>query len=191
MIHVIKQDEIVRNKFHSGRSRKLWLGKVKEIIIHGTGGGGTLGWVQGGGRAEQYYRGVALFHYLIERDGSIWEIIDPDRWVYHSCRGKKDRNSIGIEMENLTRNNRGTYTEEQYASLMWLTFEYLMERYPKASIIMSHKRAWQKNSRGRRSKECPGIGFNWSILEKYMKDNSIRYDHDVRYESYWGVKKLT
>jgi N-acetyl-anhydromuramyl-L-alanine amidase AmpD len=186
----IEKDHIVRSKFHRGKSRKAYRGKVKEVVIHGTAGGGTLEWVRNGGRAEQYYKAVGLFHYLIERDGEIWEIIDPDRWTYHSCRGNRDKNSIGIEMENPDRQNRGHYTDAQYESLHWLIYEYLMDRYPSISVIMSHKRAWQKVSKGRRWKECPGVAFEWSRLEEYMYNNNISYDHNPAYESYWHVKKV-
>jgi len=185
----IKKDTIIRSKFHKGKSRTAWLGKVKEIVVHGTGGAGTLNWVRSGGRAREYYKAVALFHYLIQRDGTIWEIIDPDRWVYHSCRGSKDKNAIGIEMVNTAYDNSDEYTEEQYESLNWLMFEYLMNRYPDIKVIMSHKRAWQKNSRGRRWKECPGPGFDWRKIEDYMKFHNIKYQHDDRYESYWGLEK--
>jgi len=185
----IKYDSIIRNKYHQGFIRPPLIGIVKEVIIHGTAGGGTLGWMRSGGRAEQYYKGIALFHYLIERDGTIWEVIDPERWVYHSCRGGKDRNSIGIEMENTTRDNSGEYNEEQYLSLFWLIFEELMGRFPDIGVLMSHKRAWQKNSNGRYWKECPGTGFDWAKLEAFMNDNSISFAHDPNYESYWNVRK--
>ena len=184
----IKKDHVVRNKFHRGFSRK-W-GKVKEIIIHGTGGGGTLEWVRSGGRAHQYYMGVALFHYLIQEDGTIWEIIDPDRWVYHSCSGRKDRNRIGIEIVNRSRSNSAPYSDKQYESLYDLVFKYLMDRYPSINTIMSHKRAWQKASRGRRWKECPGPKFDWKRLERVMVARGFTYKHHPRFESYWNIRKV-
>ena len=184
----INIDTIIRNKFHEGFTRKL--GGPKEIIIHGTGGGYTLEWMRNGGRAEQYYKGIGLFHYLIERDGKIWEIIHPDRWVYHSSRGRKDRRSIGIELENHSRTNQWDYSEAQYNSLFWLSFKYLKEMYPKIDVIMSHKRAWQKASGGKKWKECPGPAFDWKVLEKYMDENKMTYAHDDRFESYWGIRNV-
>ena len=175
---------IVRKKFHSGFTRKF--GDVNEVVIHGTGGGGTLEWVRSGGRADQYYRGVALFHYLIERDGKITEVIDHERWVYHSSTGKHDRHTIGIELVNTSPSNASGYTEKQYRSLFWLIFVFLMKRHP-ISVIVSHKRAMEKASKGRWSKNCPG-NFDWRELEKYMMNKGVQFDHDRRYESYWAIK---
>ena len=185
----IREDGVIRSKFHSGKSRKAYLGKVKEVVVHGTGGGNTLEYVRNGGRADLYYDAIALFHYLIESDGTIWEIINPDRWVYHSTRGSKDKNSIGIEMENLSRDNSADYSQEQYMALHWLIFEYLMDRYPKLDVIMSHKRAIEKRYNGTRTKQCPGTGFNWNKLASYMQDRDISYEHLPGYESYWRIRK--
>lgn len=186
----INKDNIIRRKFHAGYRRRSYRGdKVKEIVIHGTGGGGTLNWVRHGGRADEYYRGVALFHYLIQRDGKIWEIIDPDRWVYHSSSRRKDANRIGIEVVNLDYGNRGPYENVQYESLNWLMYEYLMERYPSIHVILSHRRSMEKYSKGRRTKNCPGEGFEWDKVEEYMDINGISYKHINGIESYWGICK--
>lgn len=184
----INIDNIVRNKYHKGFTRKL--SKPKEIVIHGTGGGYTLEWIRNGGRAEEYYKGIALFHYLIERDGKIWEIIHPDRWVYHSSRGRADRKSIGIELENFSVTNQWDYSDAQYAALFWLSLDYLRTLYPTIDVIMSHKRAWQKVSNGKRWKECPGPAFNWKRIEDYMDEMNLAYDHDGRYESYWNIRNI-
>lgn len=189
-IPTIHQDTEIRGKFHNGKSRKAFLGSVKEVVIHGTGGGGTLEYVRGGGRAEYYYKGIALFHYLVETDGTIWEIIDPDMWVYHSTRGIDDRNSIGIEIENPDRLNRAEYKKEQYDSLNWLIYKHLMGRYPKIDTILSHRRAIEKRYNGTRTKECPGKGFDWSKLEDYMTKNFISFQHFPGIESYWNIKDL-
>jgi len=187
----IIKDTFIREKYHSGFSRKRTLSKVSEVVIHGTGGGYTLEWMRGGGRAEQYYKGIALFHYLIDRAGVIWEIIDPDRWVYHSSRGRMDRRSIGIELENYSRTNEWDYSDFQYDSLLWLVFNHLRPLYPDLNVIMSHKRAWQKVSGGKYTKECPGPAFDWDKIEKFMHSKSLTFDHDPRYESYWNIRDIT
>ena len=127
-------DEKIREKWHRGFSRGE---PVSEIIIHGTGGGGTYNYVLGGGRAELYIRGVALFHYLVERDGKIIEVIHPKRWVYHSSSGKHDEVTIGIELLNPDIHNKGFYTNEQYKSLFYLMFDKLMLDFPTINIIRS------------------------------------------------------
>lgn len=185
----IYKDEVVRSKFTRGKHR--WGRKVNEIVLHGTAGGSTLNFVRNatGTRAHRYRHNVGLFHYLIQRDGDIWEIIDPDRWVYHSQRSSKDSHTIGIELVNLDYGNRGDYTDKQYDSLDYLIFGHLMEEYPKISIIMSHTRSYQKYVGGNRRLPCPGPGFEWDILEKSMDSRGYSYDHHPAYESYWNIAK--
>lgn len=182
----IHRDTMIRTKFHPGFERSK---PVSEIVIHGTGGGGTLRYVRMGGRAEEYHRGVALFHYLIERDGTITEIIDPRRWVYHSSRGKADENTIGIELENLDFGNLGDYEAAQYRSLLWLIFEHLMKEYPSIDVIMSHSRSYEKyNGKKKTGVPCPGPEFEWNIVEDEMISRGYMFEHDRRYESYWHIR---
>ena len=184
----IIKDSSIRDKFHKGFKRTRG---PSEIIIHGTGGGhsakGLLRWMMQGERGKLYYRGIALFHYLIDRNGEITEIIDPDLWVYHSSSGKHDERTVGIELMNPYIDNGGYYTQEQYDSLMQLIFDELMERYSIDSI-MSHGRAKQKFSG--EYKKCPGSAFEWIALEEEMKSRDISYNHKEGLESYWNIHSV-
>lgn len=159
----IVKDEIIRTKFHSGFDRG---GKVvKEITTHATGGGGTLGYVQGGGRAELYVKGVALFHYLINTAGVVTEIIDPDKWAYHSSSGNHDAETIGIEIEKPSSTNSGKPNVQQMKSYIEL-IEYLRGRFPTIISIATHdyNRAFFSQLP---PKPCPG-DFDWSpVMEKF------------------------
>ena len=104
-------DTKIRDRWHSGFDRER---SPDTIVLHGTAGPGTYQWVLGGGRKKLYKKGVALFHYLIERDGKIIEIIDPDKWVYHSSAGDIDERTIGVELLNPEKNNEDQYTNAQY-----------------------------------------------------------------------------
>jgi N-acetyl-anhydromuramyl-L-alanine amidase AmpD len=161
-------DDKIRNKWHSGFTRYT---KPNELVIHGTGGGNTYDWVLNGGRAKQYVKGVALFHYLIDLQGVTTEIISPDRWVYHSSSGWHDRRTIGIELINLDSNNERAYNELQYVALYDLIIE-LYERYP-IKYITSHARNKKEYSQG--IKECPG-NFDWDRLEQWFVDAGFIYE---------------
>lgn len=188
----IKIDTVMRTTYHRGFARP---GNITEIIIHGTGGPGNLRgaihWFRSGERGKEYRQGNALVHYLIELDGTIWEMIDPTRYVRHSCRGNLDRQSIGIEITNPDPQNGNGYefTDAEYDSLNWLVFEYLIPRFPTITTIMSHKRAWQKFTNGMQWKECPGKRFKWGVVESYMKKRGYAYDHLNGFESYWNIRR--
>lgn len=188
----IIKDYAIRSKWTHGTPRNP--DKVNTIVYHGTGGGGTYNYVLSGVRFKtmprnKYYDGIGLFHYLIERNGQIIEVIDPDNRVFHSSRGMKDDYTIGIELVNQDSNNANGYTKKQCDSLFWLTFDVLYVQYP-ISIIMSHKRSIQKYSPRSGVKECPGKGFDWKLLEQEMYNRDLSYQHDTNYESYWKIGKL-
>lgn len=184
----IHKDTSIREIWHRGFERDS---DPDTIVIHGTGGGGTYGYVARGGddsnTKRKYRRGVGLFHYLIERSGKIIEIIDPDRWTHHSHRGQRDKHTIGIELVNNRRNNSGDYTKDQYDSLFYLVFFYLMKKYH-ISVIMSHKRSMIKYVPQKKPKDCPGPNFDWKKLEKQMRILDIKYKTSGQ-ESYWGISR--
>jgi len=184
----INIDLSIRSKWHIGYKRES---SLSTIVVHGAGVVDSvenlISWMLDGERKKEYIKGVALFHYAIDRNGEITEIIDPKFWVYHSSCGKQDERTIGIELINGSPNNENTYTKEQYESLFWLIFDKLMEDYPSITAIASHWRMKEKFSGGYK-KNCPG-NFDWDELEVYMENHGYDYTHDERYESYWGIKK--
>lgn len=163
----IQQDLRLREKYTQGFARTK---PVKYITVHGTGGGSSaarlLKWMlkPGKQREDWYKRGIALFHYIIDRDGSIIELIDPDKWVYHASVGKWDAGSIGIELMNPKSDNSGDYTSMQYRALTFLCKE-LIYKYP-IEKIYSHKYAKEVIAK-RGSKNCPG-NFNWKKFSKEL-----------------------
>ena len=187
------KDKYIRNKFHKGFKRKS---PPNTIIIHGTGGTGTYKWMKKGERGNNYRKGISLFHYLIERDGRIINIIDPNRWVWHSHAGwytdkngkriQRDASTIGIELENTSSKNLNDYTEEQYASLMILLFNDLMIKYD-IDIIMSHSRSYKKYLKKTKPLACPGPKFKWNKLINQLKANNYSYNDKTK-ESFWGIK---
>jgi len=174
-------DRQVRTKYQRGWIRKIRKLPISEIVIHSTAGGktaeGILRWMMGGQRAREYYKGIALFHYLIDREGgdNIVEIIDPSYWVWHSGSGNHDKKTIGIEIVNPSKTNREPCTEEQYTLLFNLIFKHLIPAYPTINQIVSHDYNRITYSR-KPPKGCPGSGFDWSRLEREIVINKMKYN---------------
>ncbi len=156
-------DTAIRNKFCEGFDRGC---DIDTIILHQTGGGGTYNYVLSGARSKEYLRGIGLFHYLIEKKGArIIEIIDPNKWVYHSSRGRADKTTIGIEIENFSKDNSALVTDEQYEAFFGL-IDDLVYRYPTIKKIMSHSRSYVDFCGANKPfPPCPGDGFDWLKLE--------------------------
>jgi len=141
------------------------LSSVDEIVIHHTEGEGTwkglLKWfLQANDKRKQMYeKYIALTHYYIQKDGKIIEAYPLDTWLYHSCSGKRDKTTVGIELFHL----EGDFTDQQYASLFWLIFEYLPTICPNIKIVSSHDYRYKKYSN--KTKQCPSRFFDWVRLK--------------------------
>lgn len=137
---------------------------ISEIVIHGTGGGqsakGIIKWMLDGEREILYKKGIALFHYEIDRNGDIYQIIPDLNWVYHSSSGEHDKKTIGIELVNPVIFNRGPYTIDQYNSLFSLIKKFI--GLYSINYIAGHGANKLKYSGS--YKECPGK-FDWTLLE--------------------------
>lgn len=184
---IIFKDDIIRNKFHSGFKRTK---DVSWFVIHGTAGGGTLNWIRNmnpeSKRGKLYKDGIALFHYLIERNGDIWEVINPNKWIYHSSTGKIDIGTIGAELVNPSIFNTKPYTFEQYNSLLNLYDFLRIYVFEKMNVMLSHNRAKEKITG--KNKACPGSGFNWRYWRNLVaKEYSFTHNSG---ESLWNIKEI-
>jgi hypothetical protein len=166
---VIKE---IREKYNQGFVRKN--SDVTEFVIHGTGGGssamGLIKWMLSGERAAEYSRGIALFHYLLDKDGTSYNIIDPVNWVYHSSSGDHDIHTIGVELVNSSATNSDSYTESQYINLAKLIFD-TVKKFPNIKTITTHGYLISKYSG--KSKTCPGNIFNFNKLNLELKNLGI------------------
>lgn len=166
----------IREKYHQGFPRE---NPPTEIVIHGTGGGasaqGVLNWMfSPGGRVAEYKRGIALFHAMIDVNGDIYQIINNDKWVYHSSSGEHDKQTIGIECVNLVHLNNGDITANQYGSL-FAYINLMMAKYPITSIV-GHDYNNLKFSNMK--KGCPGPFFQWPALEDFMLGCGYLFDYE-------------
>ena len=159
---------------------------LRWLVIHGTGGGGLLPWVRtaylrpNSAQFRNYRNGIALFHYGIERRGTVSRFIRDDRWVYHASIGQLEHGTIGVENENLSRDNSGPYTIEQYQSLATLC-AFLFREHATLCEIVSHLYCQQYISGLPKTKPCPGAGFDWrhfiSELGHYFDRDAIKFEH--------------
>ncbi len=167
----------IREKYHKGFKRKE--SDISEIVIHGTAGGktaeGMFNWMYKSDR-KKCYRGIGLFHYLIDMQGEIYEVIDPLRWTYHSHSNKHDKHTIGIELLNPSKTNSEAYTDMQLQMLMSFIFDELFEKYDITSIV-GHQFN-KKKFTGVGNYPCPG-NFEWRYLKEFLKGNNFDY---IEYE---------
>lgn len=192
----IIKNRIIRERYHGGFRRTK---PITTIVIHGTGGGGTLRWVEDADRtdptrAARYRKAVGLFHYLVTQgwlrigktDPVSLEVIDPDRWVYHASVGQLDHGTIGIECLNPGRANSGHYTTAQIEELANLC-AYLVRRYPTIKEFVGHGRMMQRLDRaGRAWKICPGPNFPWDFFQAALAERlGAPVKRDKKYESCW------
>jgi len=165
----------VRERFFGGFDRNV---APSKIVIHGTAGGGSGGkpgqpggllkWMMSGERETEYEAGIGLFHYLIERDNDVWEIIDPEKWVYHSGTGREiDSRTIGIELVNRDSSNMGDYTNGQYEALDTLIGE-LLNKYHIDEIV-GHGAIYQRIRGKIKRLACPGPSFTWSWVGETLR----------------------
>jgi N-acetyl-anhydromuramyl-L-alanine amidase AmpD len=151
------------------------LSQITGIIIHGSGGPdtakGVINWMLAGGamadgtnRTADYKKGVGLFHYEIDSNGDIYQLIQDIYFVYHSSSGRNDASTVGIELIQKEKNNSGKYSIEQYDSLFTL-IKSLMILCP-IKIIAGHGGTKLKYTGS--YKNCPGEKFDWiSIINNF------------------------
>ncbi len=151
---------------------------ITEIVVHGTGGGQSapaiLKWMENGERSVQYRKGVALFHYEIDRNGDIYQVIPPSYWVYHSSCGKHDKCTVGIELVNPKVENLGGYTDKQYESLIEFFKDHISDYFVNVKSIVSH--GYNKQKYSGKYKNCPGQEFDWDRLARALNLNKIQHE---------------
>lgn len=117
--------------------------------------------------AHPYFQGIrgleVSSHFLIRRDGSLWQFVSCDDRAWHAgaseYRGKSNCNddSVGIELEGLEGD---TFEDAQYQCLAQLCRD-LKHHYP-----IVHVAGHEHIAPGR--KLDPGPGFDWPRFEKLL-----------------------
>ena len=163
--------------------------QINEIVIHGTAGGGSaddlIKWMLSGERSAEYEKGEALFHYLIDFDGTITNLIPDLGVVYHSSAGKHDRYTIGIELMNTEKDNSGEYTDDQYESLKVLTYT-LLSLFPITSITGHERNAQIYSNIISKKVPCPG-NFEWNRIDNWLNANNMFYRKNEEGDKFYEI----
>jgi len=135
---------------------------VKYIIVHSTETGIPMGAarvIDSWGSSGRRHAGA---QYVVDRDGTIFQSVDPDLATVHvnvfkTLPGINNDNSIGIEM---CHTGHQTYPQEQRQSVIHLV-SYLQDRYkvPDANVV-THRYA-------QRGDHTDPVNFDW---EQFLAD---------------------
>lgn len=183
-MQIIKDDRIFNKYFKDvSRTFKRKMEDINEIIIHGSGGSdtakGIIKWMLDGGsladgsnRIDDYKKGVSLFHFEIDDNGDIYEIVPIEYRCHHSSSGRHDKNTIGIELVQTGIDNKKKYSIYQYNSLFWLIKD-IITKCP-IEVIAGHSVTKQIYSGSYKDNPpCPG-NFDWKMLEDNFNVTKIR-----------------
>lgn len=114
-------------------------GYPKYLVIHSTAGNNSLDWLT---KPVGYGGGWVSCHYLVDRNGIIYKMVDEDKRAWHvgyadMPDGETDGNSwsIGIELEN---NHRQPYTEKQMKAAANLASDIIKRYNIPGDFVVSH-----------------------------------------------------
>lgn len=155
-------------------SPKKSMGKIKTIVIHHTAGMGNwrglLTWFLDPGKRREglFKRWIGFTHFYIERTGEVVKAFPLTRWMYHSCSGKADKETIGIE---LIHADGHFFTSDQYKSLADLIEFLVKEEGCDIKTVESHDYRYLTYSG--KKKGCPGPAFQWDVLRDLLDSKGI------------------
>lgn len=137
---------------------------VKYVVVHST----ETGIPMNGKRVIDSWSSVGRRHagaqYVVDRDGAIYQAVDPDLATVHvnifkTLPGINNDNSIGIEM---VHTGAQTYTPEQKASVIRLV-SYLQDRYKVTDDnVITHRYAQQGD-------HTDPVAFDW---DRFLRDKA-------------------
>lgn len=112
--------------------------KPSLVVIHATAGksdAGDLSWICNPTSKVSY-------HYLIGRDGTIYELVDPKEQAWHAGESEwKGRKFCNVYSIGVAWCNRNDGAEPLTGKQMWaahLLLDWLAERFPIAEVV-THK----------------------------------------------------
>jgi hypothetical protein len=166
---MIIEDKDITSKWGDPPHREL--SEINEIVIHHTAGNGNWSdlkkWILSDTceRKDQFKKFVALTHFYIDKDGKITQIYDLDTWTYHSCSGRHDAQTIGIELVH----SNGDFKDDQYNALINIIISIC--DICDIKQIVSHDYNYLKYSHN--SKGCPSKYFDWNKLNEMLKIKNL------------------
>lgn len=166
---VIKLDNA---KYH-GRGRQR--SDIDLIVMHCTGGASAHSSITWMNRHPIPAGSKTSYHYIIDRDGTIYRMCQPELVAYHAGASKVPRvqtssssvnpHSLGIAWANL--NNGEPLTQAQVESALWLCSVFIDQCNIPIDRVVGHNEV----SPGRKSDPAPAVGMDEfrGILRNYLK----------------------
>lgn len=131
-------------------------------------------------------RNYASAHYMIEREGKIWQLVDTDKQAYHAGKsgmsGRENCNRWTLGVELIGHQHSG-FTREQYLALTGLLLRLEEDYHFPRSNIQGHDTVryqaiqWGRAGNNPKYKYDPsgrkdgkGDNFDWFYLGKLMND---------------------
>lgn len=140
---------------------------IKYIVLHNTVGSDSRNWLA-------ISAPDASIHYLIMRDGTIYDSVPEEKRAWHAGKGKMpggetDPNScsIGIEFEN-TSNGKGVvqdYPEAQMRAGAWLVHDIMERRKIAGDNVVDHKAIAKPKGR-----KLDPVGFDHDLFWQYVHE---------------------
>lgn len=127
------------NREYRSPHHKSRTGKPTLVVMHSSAGRsdkGDLSWIVSPVSKVSY-------HYLIGRDGEVYELVSPDRIAYHAgvseWKGAKscNRYSIGVSWSN--RNDGVEALTGGQLKAMRELLDWLKAKYPTLTEVVTHK----------------------------------------------------
>lgn len=147
----------------------------RRVILHHT----VTPTVQSAVNALQN-RGLA-YHYMIDKDGTVYEFVPPNRMAYHAAG--YNMGSIGIAF--ICGGKYGETNNKQIDACVSL-LKILKQDFKFLDKFTGHKHASRSGKIDPRWKGEPELGIDWKIDKKYMLD--IEKRTGLRAEFIKGVK---
>ncbi|MGI8786279.1 MAG: N-acetylmuramoyl-L-alanine amidase [Pyrinomonadaceae bacterium] len=139
---------------------------IDAIILHHTAGSTAAGAYE-----AMQSRGLSV-HYIVDKDGKIYQMVGDEKRAYHAGVGKGkwanvNSRSIGIEIVNLG-NGKDKYTGAQYRALEKLV-PYLAHKYNIAvKNIVGHSQIGNENRPADHPE--PSRNFDWNRIRQSVAD---------------------
>lgn len=124
---------------------------LKYIVVHHSAQSEGNPYAYARYHVQKGWPGIG-YHYVIQRDGTIYKVNENKTWSYH-C-GADNRYSIGICLTGNFNSKEPEANEAQYKSLLEL-IDALLKAYPGLEV---------KGHRELRSTKCPGDKFDLGKL---------------------------
>jgi N-acetylmuramoyl-L-alanine amidase len=157
------------------------------LVIHSTAsnsGSGALTWLCNP-------KSKSSAHYLIDRDGSIYQFVDEANAAWHAGRSRynfgneerTDLNSYSIGIECVADVNT-PYTTNQFNSLVALCNDIVARHKIRLEYVLRHKDV--AYPRGRKSDVYP-LNMDWNVFKALLKSAPAEVTPPVNNLSQWQV----